>query len=67
MLVNPSNSTKPKVGCRNLGRLPQLGFLIIFDKIFLVNLVNHNLFGVEISAVFYFFIFLGIFSKKSAF
>jgi hypothetical protein len=46
------------VGCRNLARLPQLGFLIFFDKIFLVNLINHNLYGVEISAFFYFFIFL---------
>jgi hypothetical protein len=35
------------VGCRNLGRLPQLGFLIFFDKTFLVNLINHNLYGVE--------------------
>jgi hypothetical protein len=43
------------VGCKNLGRLPQLGFLIFFDKIFLVNLINHNLYGVEISAFFYFF------------
>jgi hypothetical protein len=42
------------VGCRNLGRLPQLGFLIFFDKIFLVNLINHNLYGVEISAFFIF-------------
>jgi hypothetical protein len=46
------------VGCRNFGRLPQLGFLIFFDKIFLVNLINHNLYGVEISIFFYFFIFL---------
>jgi hypothetical protein len=38
------------VGCRNLGRLPHLGFLIFFDKIFLVNLINHNIYGVEISA-----------------
>jgi hypothetical protein len=40
--------------------LPQLGFLIFFDKIFLVNLINHNLYGVEISAfsiLFYFFDF----------
>jgi hypothetical protein len=43
------------VGCRNLGRLPQLGFLIFFDKIFLVNLINHNLSGVEISAFLNFF------------
>jgi hypothetical protein len=43
------------VGCRNLGRLPQLGFLIFFDKIFLVNLINHNLSGIEISAFFNFF------------
>jgi hypothetical protein len=46
------------VGCRNFGKLPQLGFLIFFDKIFLVNLINHNLYGVEISAfsiLFYFF------------
>jgi hypothetical protein len=42
------------VGCRNLGKLPLLGFLIFFDKIFLVNLINHNLHGVEISAFFYF-------------
>jgi hypothetical protein len=42
------------VGCRNFGRLPQLGFLIFFDKIFLVNLINHNLYRVEISAFLYF-------------
>jgi hypothetical protein len=47
--------------------LPQLGFLIFFDKIFLVNLINHNLYGVEISAFFIFYIFCGIFSKISAF
>jgi hypothetical protein len=52
------------VGCRNLGRLPQLGFLIFFDKIFLVNLINHNLYGVEISAFLFYFYFLGDFSKK---
>jgi hypothetical protein len=52
------------VGCRNLGRLPQLEFLITFDKIFLAN---HNLSGIEISAFFNFLIFGGIFSKKSAF
>jgi hypothetical protein len=40
------------VGCRNLGRLPQLGFLIFFDKFFIVNLINHNLYGVEISTFF---------------
>jgi hypothetical protein len=54
------------VGCMNLGRLPQLGFLIFFDKIFLVNLINHNLYGVEISAFLIFLIFLifgGIFRK----
>jgi hypothetical protein len=33
----------------------------IFDKIFLVNLINRNLYGVEISAFFNFLIFLGIF------
>jgi hypothetical protein len=49
------------VGCRNLGRLPQLGFLIFFDKIFLVNLINHNLYEVEISAFFILFYFLGDF------
>jgi hypothetical protein len=38
------------VGCKNFNKLPQLGFLIFFDKIFLVNLINHNLYGVEISA-----------------
>jgi hypothetical protein len=42
------------VGCRCLGRLPQLGFLIIFDKIFLVNLINHNLSRVEIFLFSYF-------------
>jgi hypothetical protein len=42
------------VGCTNLERLSQLGFLIFFDKIFLVNLINHNLSGVEISALFNF-------------
>jgi hypothetical protein len=47
------------VGCRNLGRLPQLGFLIFSDKIFLINLINHNLYGVEISAFFYLFLILG--------
>jgi hypothetical protein len=47
--------------------LPHLGFLIFFDKIFLVNLINHNLYGVEISAFFNFLIFFGIFSKISAF
>jgi hypothetical protein len=45
------------VGCRNFGRLPQLGFLIFFDKIFLVNMINHNLYGVEISAFLKFFKF----------
>jgi hypothetical protein len=49
------------VGCIYLGMLPQLGFLIFFDKIFLVNLINHNLSGVEISA---FFNFLGDFFEK---
>jgi hypothetical protein len=49
------------VGCRNLGMLPQLGFLIFFDKIFLVNLINHNLYGVEISAFLIYFIFWGLF------
>jgi hypothetical protein len=52
------------VGCRNLGRLSQLGFLIFFDKIFLVNLINHNLFGVKISTFLHFFIFLGDFFEK---
>jgi hypothetical protein len=47
------------VGCRNLGKLPQLGSLIFFDKIFYVNIINHNLYGVEISAFFYFYFFLG--------
>ena len=47
----------------NLGRLSQLGFLIFFDKIFLVNLVNHNLLGIEISA-FFFKKNLGDFFKK---
>jgi hypothetical protein len=51
------------VGCRILGKLPQLGFLIFFDKIFLVNLINHNIFGVEISAFFKFKFFFGIFLK----
>jgi hypothetical protein len=46
-----------------LGRLPQLGFLIFFDKIFLVNLINHNLSRVEISA-FLFLFFLGGFFRK---
>jgi hypothetical protein len=49
------------VGCRYLGRLPHLGFLIFFDKIFIVNLINHNLSRVEISAFFY---FLGDFFEK---
>jgi hypothetical protein len=44
--------------------LPQLGFLIFFDKIFLVNMINHNLYGVEISAFFYFFYFLGDFFEN---
>jgi hypothetical protein len=43
------------VGCRYLGKLPQLGFLIFFDKIFIVNMINHNLSGVEISTFFNFF------------
>ena len=38
------------MGCKNLGRLPQLGFLIFFDKIFFVNLINHNLYGIDTSA-----------------
>jgi hypothetical protein len=52
------------VGCRNFSRLPQLGFLIFFDKIFLVNLINHNLYGVEISAFFLFFYFFGDFFEN---
>jgi hypothetical protein len=52
------------VGCRNFGRLPQLGFLIFFDKIFLVNLINHNLYRVGISAFFYFFYFFGDFFEN---
>ena len=64
-IINPSNSTKPKVGCGNLGRLPQLGFLIFFGKIFLVNLINHNLYGVEISTFFNFLYFLGLFENFS--
>jgi hypothetical protein len=52
------------VGCRNLGKLPQLGILIFFDKFFLVNLINHNLYGVEISAVFYVLYFLGDFFEN---
>jgi hypothetical protein len=55
------------VGCKNLGRLPQLGFLVFFDKVFLVNPINHNLYGVEISAFFILKIFFGIFSKIPAF
>jgi hypothetical protein len=55
------------VGCKYLGRLPKLGFLIFFDKIFLVNLINHNLSGVEISVFFNFLIFFGIFSKNQHF
>jgi hypothetical protein len=55
------------VGCRNFGRLPQLGFLIFFDKIFLVNLINHNLYRVEISTFLYFKFFGGIFLKISTF
>jgi hypothetical protein len=41
--------------------LPQLGIFIFFNKIFIVNLINHNLSGIEISAFSYFFIFLGDF------
>jgi hypothetical protein len=52
------------VGCRNFGRLPQLGFLIFFDKIFLVNLINHNLYGVEILAFFNFFNFFWVFFEN---
>jgi hypothetical protein len=55
------------VGCKYLGKLPQLGFLIFFDKIFIVNLINHNLYRVEISAFFYFLFFFEFFLKKSAF
>jgi hypothetical protein len=55
------------VGCKNLGRLPQLGFLIFFDKTFLVNLINHNLYGVEISAFKKIYKKIGIFLKISAF
>jgi hypothetical protein len=54
------------VGRTNLGRLPQLGFLIFFDKIFLVNLINHKLYGVEISAFFNIFkFFWGLFENFS--
>jgi hypothetical protein len=52
------------VGCRNFGRLPQLGFLIFFDKIFLVNLINHNLYRVEISAFIYLNLFFGDFFEN---
>jgi hypothetical protein len=52
------------VGCRNLGRLPQLGFLIFFDKMLLVNLINHNLYGIEISAFLIFLIFFGDFFQN---
>ena len=38
------------MGYRNFGKLPRLGFLIFFEKIFLVNTIKHNLYGVEISA-----------------
>jgi hypothetical protein len=55
------------VGCRYLGKLPQLGFLIIFDKIFSVNLINHNLSGDEISASSYILIFWGIFRNNQHF
>jgi hypothetical protein len=55
------------VGCRNLDRLSQLGFLIFFDKTFLVNLINHNLSGVEISAFLLKKLILEVFSKISAF
>jgi hypothetical protein len=44
--------------------LPQLGFLIFFDKIFLVNLINHNLYGVEISAFLNFLNFFGDFFEN---
>jgi hypothetical protein len=47
------------VGCRYLGGLLQLGFLIFFDKIFIVNLINQNLYGVEISSFFNFLNFFG--------
>jgi hypothetical protein len=55
------------VGCKNFNKLPQLGFLIFFDKIFLVNLINHNLYGVEISAFKKKIKKIGIFLKISAF
>jgi hypothetical protein len=51
------------VACKYLGRLPQLRFLIFFDKIFLVNLINHNLSGVEISAFYFILYFFGDYFK----
>jgi hypothetical protein len=67
LLFLPLKFHKIQSGLQELSRLPQLGFLIFFDKIFLVNLINHNLYRVEISAIFNILIFLGIFSKISAF
>jgi hypothetical protein len=55
---------KTQSGLHVLNRLPQLGFLIFFDNTFLVNLINHNLSGVEISA-FYFILFFGGFFQKN--
>ena len=52
------------MGCRYLGRLPQLGFFIFFDKIFIVDLINHNLSRVENFSIFEFFYFLGDFFEK---
>ena len=49
-MVNPSNSTKPKVDCR------YLEFFIFFDTIFTVNPINHYLCG----DVYYILIYIAI-------
>jgi hypothetical protein len=48
---------------QELRQFTTIRILIFFDKIFLANLINHNLYGVEISAFYYFIIIFGIFSK----
>jgi hypothetical protein len=53
------------VGCRYLGRLPQLGFLMFFDKIFIVNLINHNLSGFENFSILFFNVLGDFFEKIS--
>jgi hypothetical protein len=55
-ILTPKIPQNPKWVAGTLGRLPQLEFLIYFDALFMVNSINHKLFGVLYFIAFCFFL-----------